>query len=174
MSSSDDLRSVAESIGNFIEYWGFRNIHGRIWALAFLAPEPITTEEIMDRLDVSKGLVSRAISELIEHKLLIVEGTCGFGRRKYIASEDVGSVVHDVLRQREQVLLEETSRNIERLADYSSEDLLMVGVGAKKLAQLKGLTKENESLLKAFLKKRFKTMAEWTKFTKRARGFLKL
>ena len=174
MNSSDDLRKVAESIGNFIEYWGFRNIHGRIWTLAFLAPEPITTEEIMARLDVSKGLVSRAISELIEHKLLIIEGTSSFGRRRYIASEDVGSVVHDVLRQREQILLEETSKHISRLSDHSAEELMSLGVGAKNLAQLRGLTKENESLLKAFLKKRFRTMAEWIKFAKRARGFLKL
>ena len=61
-----------------------------------------------------------------------------------------------------------------KLSSYDCEELGKLGVEKKKLDLLCQLTQENESLLKTFLKKEFKTLPDWIKFTKRARRFLKL
>ncbi len=174
METYKELRTVAESVGKFIEYWGFRNIHGRIWAVVFLAPKPISTLEIIERLQVSKGLVSRSINELIEYRLLVPMEKTAHGRHTYIASEDLGSVIHEVLRTRELKLLEQNLQSMKWLAENSPKDLDQHGVSPEKLTQLIKLTQEKEALLKAFIRKKFRTMADWIKFSKLARGFLKL
>ena len=174
MKNSQDVKKVAESIGAFIEYWGFRNIHGRIWTVIFLSPEPISTHEIIEKLDISKGLASRAINELLEYGLILSSGTTTHGRHTYFASEDIGTIVHQVLKNRELTLLDQSYEALVTLSSHSANNLRNDGIDGNKLQQLIHLTQENKWLLKAFLNKRFRTLSEWIKFAKRARRFLKL
>ena len=37
---------VCDAIGDFIEYWGFKRIHGRVWALVALSSKPLPQVEI--------------------------------------------------------------------------------------------------------------------------------
>ena len=60
------------------------------------------------------------------------------------------------------------------LQTYSNKELQGLGVAQEKLEQLIRLTGENEKLLKLFLQKRFRTLPQWVRFTKLARGLLKI
>ncbi len=98
------IRQVCDAVGNFIEYWGFKAIHGRIWTLLALSTEPLSQLEIADFLEVSRALVSAAVAELVEHGLIRPVGD----RRKapYEAVTDVWPTISDVLREREWMLVE--------------------------------------------------------------------
>ena len=172
--ADEKLQLVTESVGQFVEYWGFRNIHGRIWAVVFLSPRPISTLEIIQRLEVSKGLISRAVNELLDYGLIRCAGNTVYARRTYIACEDVGSIVGSVLRDREMSLLRRNVESLSMLSKCSRADLKEMGVAPQKLHQLLQLTKENEGLLQAFLRRKFKTLSDWISFTKRARSFLRI
>ena len=172
--SKEKLKHAAESVGQFIEYRGFRSIHGRIWTVVFLSPRPVSTLEIIQKLEVSKGLVSKAVGELLDYGLIQCSGNTVYARRTYIACEDVGSIVGSVLKDREMTLLRKNVDSLSTLSSCDHDELNQIGVEPKKLELLCQLTKENENLLHAFLRKKFKTLPEWIKFTKRARGFLKL
>lgn len=174
LSPEKALEEVARSVGNFIEYWGFRNIHGRFWAVIFLAKNPISTADIIEKLEVSKALASRTINELLEYGLIEHAGNSEHGRHTYRAKENVGDIVHTVLRNREMVLLNESLQSFAQLAKHSKHELNSKGIDHEKLKQLTDLTQENKGLLEAFLKKRFRTFAQWIKFSKIARRFLKL
>ena len=65
ISDSTDWRSlVADAVGNFIEFWGFKRNHGRVWALLYLEGRAMTASEIQDALDLSKGAVSMITREI--------------------------------------------------------------------------------------------------------------
>lgn len=175
MTAEDDLKKVAEAIGGFIQYWGFRNIHGRIWAVVFLSPKPISTLEIMDRLSVSKGLLSGAINELLEYKLILkVAKKEVHGRYAYVASENIGSIVFETLKTRELLLIEHNYRALTKLSAHSPASLEQIGVSAEKARVLRQLTSENRSLLKDLLRKKIKKISDWIRLSKRARVLLKL
>ena len=36
-----NLKKLAEGFGQFIRYWGFRQIHGEVWSVVYLAPAPL-------------------------------------------------------------------------------------------------------------------------------------
>ncbi|MFQ5770977.1 MAG: hypothetical protein ACE5HX_10610, partial [bacterium] len=55
---------LAESVGEFIKYWGFKEIHGRIWVHIYLSQAPITAKDLTEKLGVTKGLISMMLSEL--------------------------------------------------------------------------------------------------------------
>jgi DNA-binding transcriptional regulator GbsR (MarR family) len=54
---------VADAIGRMMAFWGFRRNLGRIWALLYLAPAPVAAAELVERLRLSTGAVSMALSE---------------------------------------------------------------------------------------------------------------
>jgi DNA-binding transcriptional regulator GbsR (MarR family) len=165
---------LAETIGEFIQYWGFKSIHGRVWTMIYLSEKPISTPEIVESLCVSKGLVSLAINELLQFKLIKEEEKVSFGAQTYSAEPDVARVVRDVLRERELKILTDVESKISILSAFSPEELKESNICEEKLLKLNELTVANKLLLSRVISKKFNTMTDWIKFLKKASTFLKI
>jgi DNA-binding transcriptional regulator GbsR (MarR family) len=98
------VKQVCEAVGAFIEYWGFKAIHGRIWTLLALSTRPLTQVQIADFLDVSRALVSGAVAELMEHGL--IRPLDDRRNAQFEAVVDIWPTISDVLREREWMLVE--------------------------------------------------------------------
>lgn len=99
------ILEVCDRVGVFIEYWGFRAIHGRVWALLALTDRPLSQVDIARLLGVSRALVSGAVTELEGFGL--VRRRAQDRRAPVVAVTDVWPVILSVIRQREWVMLEE-------------------------------------------------------------------
>ncbi len=95
---------VGEAVGGFIEYWGFKAIHGRVWTLLALRTTPLSQTEIAKTLGVSRSLISGAVSELVDYGL--VQPVGDHRNAPYEAVFDMWPTIADVLRRREWMLLE--------------------------------------------------------------------
>ena len=107
----ESVLQTCDAIGSFIEYWGFKKILGRVWALLALHREPLTQTAIADKLGVSRSLVSGAIAELLERGL--VSQTDEHRNAPYVAELDIWPTVAHVLRTREWMLLEHARNALE-------------------------------------------------------------
>lgn len=110
--------AVCDAVGDFIESWGFRSIHGRVWTLLALSSRPLAQAEIAERLAVSRSLVSLAITELGEFGL--VRATGPERQAPWQATLDVWPIITDVLRSREWMLMERARLALEA-ADSEAE-----------------------------------------------------
>jgi DNA-binding transcriptional regulator GbsR (MarR family) len=139
------LRRFTASVGDFIRYWGFRRIHGQIWAAVYISENGLSGTELAQLLGVSKALVSPALGELEEYGLIAQSG----GDRKtklYVANEDVFSVIKEILEKREKVLIITAKKRLESLqvackADASAE------VCSKKLADVAAMIQMAQTTL---------------------------
>lgn len=114
---SKPCAELAKKIGQFIEYWGFKEVHGRIWALIFLSKEPVDANFIMENLKISKALTSMSLNELMEFNVVYeVKKTCP-GTQKYAANTDITQVIIDVLKNRETQLLSKIKSDFKALKD---------------------------------------------------------
>lgn len=104
---------VADAVGAFIEAWGFRAIHGRVWALLMLKGQALPQAEIAELLGVSRSLVNLAVSELTDYGLVRPAGTTR--NAPYEASIDIWPTITDVLRSREWMLVERARLALESL-----------------------------------------------------------
>jgi len=105
------VMEVCDSIGDFIEYWGFKGIHGRVWALLALSAEPLAQVQIAQYLGVSRSLVSGVIAELVDRGL--VRAVDSSRNSPYVALTDFWPTVASVLRSREWMLLETVRQSLE-------------------------------------------------------------
>jgi HTH-type transcriptional regulator, glycine betaine synthesis regulator len=105
MPTDDDIRAtelrVAEVIGGLMEFWGFKAVMGRLWAILYLSPEPLPAGELCERLQISTGAASMALADL--QKWGVVKKAWRPGdRRDYFEPEtSIWKMVTRVFRERE-------------------------------------------------------------------------
>lgn len=115
---------VCDAVGHFIESWGFRSIHGRVWTLLALSRRPLAQAEVAERLGVSRSLVSLAITELAGFGLVRPMGP--ERQAPWEAVLDVWPIITDVLRSREWMLMERARLALEA-AHNEAEDRVRAG-----------------------------------------------
>ncbi len=105
------LQDLATSIGDFIRYWGFRRIHGSIWTILYLSKQPLSGSDLVERLQVSKALISSALSEMESWELIVSVESDNAKAKFFQAEPDVIKVIHKVLLVREKVMLDKVKSN---------------------------------------------------------------
>lgn len=119
-----EVSALANSVGDFIRYWGFRRIHGQIWTLLYLKNQPLSPTEIATGLQVSKSLVSSALVELEENELISpFEDTKNSNKKtKYFKAEhEVIYIIQNILKTRELQIIKNVNQNIKSLQSSKSK-----------------------------------------------------
>jgi DNA-binding transcriptional regulator GbsR (MarR family) len=163
--------AVCDAVGDFIEAWGFRAIHGRTWTYLALRREPVPQTEIADALGVSRSLIHLAISELAEYGLVRPVGT--ERNAPYEASMDVWPTITDVLRSREWMLIERARLALEALLQ-EAESKEETPYDVSRIRILLAMAEVAQTGLKAILGIRVPQSFEaFGKWLERSRGFFK-
>lgn len=149
--SLPELVNLEKLVGQFMVYWGFKSIHGRIWLHLYLSEKPLDTAQLMTRLKVTKGLMSTAIRTLLQYKVIQVVETGRHGTVYYEANPELQNVITGVLRARERVMLDKTLLSCKRLAQTDKKELQVAGMSKQRVESVKSLTEAALSLLDTLL-----------------------
>jgi len=127
---------LADSVGDFIKYWGFKEIHGKVWLTIYLSDKPITAKELTNHLGVTKGLISTALSELIAYRV-VNKVSLGDARSPgYTSSQDLLEVILNILQNRELKLTTKIEDNIVELSKEVSPHDAEMQEKVEKLQQM--------------------------------------
>ena len=160
-----ELEDVVAQIGEFIEYWGFKNVHGRIWAHVYLAAEPLDAGDLIERLQISKALVSMSISDLMEYDVIQVAGKGARGTTTYISNPNVTSVVIGVLRKRERRLLSRIGAATKVLKDFKQKPNAKEPVlSPERVTSLNEMVLTAEEFMDSILQLTDVNFEEWRRF----------
>lgn len=90
-----------QGVSRIANFWGFPKAMGAIFGAVYLSPEPMTLDELVKQVGVSKGAVSTNIRNL--ERLGVVHKQVKLGDRKdyYTAETDFWKIVKGILRERE-------------------------------------------------------------------------
>jgi DNA-binding transcriptional regulator GbsR (MarR family) len=93
--------AVSDVVGRIIEFWGFKRNMGRIWAVLYLSPEPLSAEDLRQTLKISSGAVSMTLNEL--SRWGVVRKVWVQGERKdfYAAEVQLWRMISRVFSERE-------------------------------------------------------------------------
>ncbi len=120
-STPKEILALCSSVGDFIQVWGFKKIHGQIWALLYLSNDPLTPTDIAKKLSVSKALVTITLNTLEKFDLIQSKKMHNDKKKKYFsATLNAFSAITKVLRSREQVILNQASLNHQKLGSALS------------------------------------------------------
>ncbi len=110
--------SVLEGLGQLASYFGFSKVMGQLYGALLLSPDPLSLDDLMDRLGISKASVSTNMRTL-EHMGIVREAWVRDDRRKYYRAEsDFWRIVSNVLASRE---LRDVNRAINVLSENNAQ-----------------------------------------------------
>lgn len=159
MVFSKEILDLADSIGCFIEYWGFKKIHGRIWTLLFLSKEPLDTQTLIQNLDVSKGLMSTSLNTLLDYDLIVEVKTENKKEKVYKANSKLSPIIAGVLKKRESLMLKTIETNFSKV-EQSSQD----NIDFKRVKRLKNYLKLGKVLLSGIMSFSKVDLSDWKKW----------
>ncbi len=146
-----ELEDLAEQIGQFIEYWGFKKIHGRIWTHLYLSKDPLDATELRERLKVSKALISMSLADLLEYEVIQELGKGPRGTLVYRANPDVTQVILGVIRKRERKMISQIQAAHRLVADLKPEDQRAVLLDADRIQSLGTMIQGAQGALEALM-----------------------
>ena len=112
--------TLTQSRQNFIQgmsrisyFWGFPKAMGAIFGAIYLSPDPLSLDQLVDQVSVSKGAVSTNVRQLerlgMVHKHLVI----GDRNDYYSAETDFWVIVKGILREREKQEFDNALRTVD-------------------------------------------------------------
>ncbi len=159
-----EVQELANQVGVFIQYWGFKSVHGRLWAHLFLSKEPLDAGALIKRLAVSKALVSMSLKDLLKYKVVRMAGKSPEGTALYDANPDVTGVILNVLKLRERKLIDRVSTACESLKSLSDDEMTKWKLSNDRVRAMSDLVKTGRRTLESFLALTSTDMRPWRRF----------
>jgi DNA-binding transcriptional regulator GbsR (MarR family) len=144
---SPEIDNLCELVGEFIQYWGFKSIHGKIWFHLYLSKTPLDAKDLMQKLSISKALVSISLRDLLIYDVILEDKLSAEGTRTYIANSDVKDVIERVLRGREKVMLGQIKGSFQNLLQVTSGELTEQDIEIKRVKELEKLISKGDKML---------------------------
>jgi DNA-binding transcriptional regulator GbsR (MarR family) len=121
MKLTEAKQQFISSWGAFGTHWGINRTMAQIHALLLISPDPLTQDDIMEELNISRGNTNMNIRELINWGL--VERVILPGERKefFTAEKDIWKVVKQIVKERKKRELEPMMQLLDRLEDVEGD-----------------------------------------------------
>lgn len=147
MKLTEARQQFIQSWGILGSQWGINRTMAQIHALLLVSGKPLSTDEIMDELTISRGNANMNIRDLIDWQLVdkvIVQGD----RKEYFSAEkDIWKVATKIVYQRKKRELDPMMKVLTQLSDIE---------GDKRNADVKAFTETIDNI------KKFATQADKT------------
>jgi DNA-binding transcriptional regulator GbsR (MarR family) len=121
MKLTEAKQQFISSWGAFGTHWGINRTMAQIHALLLISPDPLTQDDIMEELDISRGNTNMNIRELINWGL--VERVILPGERKeyFTAEKDIWKVIKQIVKERKKRELEPMLQLLDKLENVDGD-----------------------------------------------------
>jgi DNA-binding transcriptional regulator GbsR (MarR family) len=92
---------VTDVVGRLMGFWGFKRNMGRVWAVLYLSPDPLSAEDLRVLLKLSSGAVSMTLSELSSWGVVRRVWIQGDRKDYYAAEVQLWRMISRVFNERE-------------------------------------------------------------------------
>jgi len=92
---------VTDLVGRLIEFWGFKRNMGRVWAILYLSPDPVSASSLREALRLSAGSVSMTLNELLRWGVVKKVWVPGERRDYFTAELQLWKMISRVMAERE-------------------------------------------------------------------------
>lgn len=151
MKLDEAKAKLIQAWGNLGYSWGLNKVMAQIHALLLVSPEPLSTEDIMKELNISRGNANMNIRALLDWGIIYRISIAG-ERKEYFQSEkDIWTLARQVAKERRKRELEpilKTLKEVQEVAGESSEELKEFKRVTK---ELKGFAEKSDGLLNTFV-----------------------
>ena len=149
---------VTDVVGRLIEFWGFKRNMGRVWAVLYLSPAPVTAQDLRELLSLSAGAVSMTLNDLVRWGVVRKVWIQGDRRDHFTAEVQLWRMISRVFRERELAEIsaaieafEAAIASLESKSRGSAEDRKRAALQVERIKALLDLSRMGKRLLEGLL-----------------------
>lgn len=102
--------------------WGINRTMAQVHALMLISPSPLTTEEIMEELKISRGNANMNIRALMDWGLVFKELKAGERKEFFSAEKDIWKVAKQIIRERKKREIQPVLQTLQELKKVSNSE----------------------------------------------------
>jgi len=121
MKLTEAKQQFISSWGAFGTHWGINRTMAQIHALLLVSPDPLTQDDMMEELNISRGNVNINIRELINWGLVERVLLPGERREYFSAEKDIWKVVKQIVKERKKRELEPMLHLLDKLEEVEGD-----------------------------------------------------
>ncbi|EDM44198.1 hypothetical protein SCB49_04195 [unidentified eubacterium SCB49] len=107
--------------GTFGTLWGINKAMAQIHALLFISPDPLSMEDIMKELDISRGNASMNLRGLMEWGIVYKIGVTGERKEFFTSEKDVTELSRQIAKERSRRELQPTIRVLKEISSINDD-----------------------------------------------------
>lgn len=152
MKYAEAKEELIQAWGNLGYSWGLNKTMAQIHALLMISPKPLSTEEIMLELSISRGNANMNIRALLDWGIIsriLVPGE----RKEFFKSEkDIWALARQVAKERRKRELEPILKVLREVNDVQSDGSEETKELKRVVKDLKNFAEKSDGLLETFIK----------------------
>lgn len=140
-----------QSWGSLGSSWGINRTMAQIHALLLVSIEPLSTEDIMGQLQISRGNTNMNVRTLIEWGIVSKEFKVGERKEFFVADKDIPAIARQITRERSKREFEPLKKVLIDLKEVKGDDAETKEF-TKLVSDIDGFTATVDGLLNKFIK----------------------
>ncbi|XOV68418.1 MAG: GbsR/MarR family transcriptional regulator [Fluviicola sp.] len=137
MKLDEAKQHFIQSWGTLGSNWGVNRTMAQIHALLLVSNEPISTEDMMEQLQISRGNANMNTRTLIEWGIVTKTHIPGERKEFFVTDKDIWALARQVVKQRRQREIEPMLRVLQEVKNVEGND--------KETKEFKGLIDDIDS-----------------------------
>lgn len=104
--------------GDMASSWGINRTMAQVYALLYCAEQPLNTDQIMERLQISRGSANMNLRALVDWNLTEKTSVPDSRKDHYVAEKDVWKVTARIIEERERQEVQPVRQHLQGVADH--------------------------------------------------------
>ena len=122
MKYAEAREQLIRTWGQLSSEWGINRTMGQIHALLMIAPQPLTADDIINQLGISRGNVSMNLRGLIDWGLVHKVYIPGDRKEYYACEKDVWTMALRIARERKKRELDPLIQTLQAIQNVDEQD----------------------------------------------------
>ncbi|MFZ9718321.1 MAG: GbsR/MarR family transcriptional regulator [Chitinophagaceae bacterium] len=153
MKLAEAKMQFISSWGAFATHWGINRTMAQVHALLLVSANPLTQDDVMQQLNISRGNVNMNIRELIDWGLVERVTIPGSRKELFVAEKDIWKVTTIIARERKKRELDPMMKLMEQISKVEDNaDDPEVKRFVETVGNIRKLGKEAEDMINLLIK----------------------
>ena len=147
MNYQEAKDSFINTWGSLGTLWGINKAMAQIHALLFISPEPLSMEDIMEELHISRGNTSMNLRQLIDWGIVYKTSVAGERKEFFKSEKDVQELARTVARERSRREIQPTLKVLKDVCSIEDDGSVKTKELIKKTKELYELASTAAAIL---------------------------
>lgn len=152
MNYSEAKNKYINAWGSLATQWGINRTMAQIHALLFITPEPLSVEELMEELQISRGNTSMNLRQLMDWGIVFKEIRSGDRKEYFYTEKDVHELARIIMAERSRREIQPTIRILSEVSELKDDGTAEAREFIKQTKAMFELTSTADSMINRMVK----------------------